>query len=56
MRHQGEIARIEVEPDEMKMVLNNREAIYAELKNLGFSYITMDIQGYRTGSMNEVIK
>jgi len=56
VRHHGEIARIEVEPDEMKMVLNNREAIYAELQNLGFNYITMDIQGYRTGSMNEVIK
>ena len=56
VRHHGEIARIEVEPDEMKMVLNNREAIYTELQNLGFNYITMDIQGYRTGSMNEVIK
>ncbi len=55
VRHHGEIARIEVEPGEMKMVLNNRAAIYAELKDLGFSYITMDIQGYRTGSMNEVI-
>lgn len=55
VRHHGEIARIEVEPDEMKMVLNNRTAINTELQNLGFNYITMDIQGYRTGSMNEVL-
>ena len=56
VRHHGEIARIEVEPDEMKMVLNHRKAIYAALQNLGFAYVTMDIQGYRTGSMNEVIE
>ena len=40
----------------MKMVLNQRKAIYAALQNLGFAYVTMDIQGYRTGSMNEVIE
>jgi uncharacterized protein len=56
VRHHREIARIEVEPDEMKMVLNHRKAIYAALQNLGFAYVTMDIQGYRTGSMNEVIE
>ncbi len=56
VRHHGEIARIEVVPDEMKMVLKHREAIYAELQGLGFTYVSMDIQGYRTGSMNEVIK
>jgi len=56
VRHHGEMARIEVEPDEMKMVLKHRGAIYAALQGLGFTYITMDIQGYRTGSMNEAIK
>ena len=57
VRVHGTIARIEVWPDEFERLLRDeaRNRIYRELKNLGFSYVTMDLGGYRTGSMNEVL-
>lgn len=54
VRHHNEIARIEVMPDEFLQILNNRAVIIERLKALGFLYITLDLTGYRTGSMNEV--
>jgi pyridinium-3,5-biscarboxylic acid mononucleotide sulfurtransferase len=55
VRHHGEIARIEIMPEEFPKVLKYHEEIDAELKKVGFSYITLDLRGYRTGSMNETI-
>ena len=52
----GTIARIEVNPDEITKLVLNREAIVSEFKKIGFNYVSMDLQGYRTGSMNETIK
>ena len=53
----GLIARIEIMPEEFSRLISEeiRTQIYAYLKKLGFSYITLDLQGYRTGSMNETI-
>ena len=57
VRIHGTIARIEVLPDEFPALiqLENRKRIYDTLKSLGFTYVTMDLGGYRTGSMNEVL-
>ena len=52
----GTIARIEVNPDEITKLVQNRETIVSEFKKIGFNYVSMDLQGYRTGSMNETIK
>ena len=54
--HQG-IARIELEAKELKKLMNRnlRKKVYQKLKGLGFSYVTLDLLGYRTGSMNEVL-
>lgn len=54
--HGENLARIEVLPDEMEKLLLLHSEIVENLKKIGFAYITMDLQGYRTGSMNEVIK
>ena len=51
-RVHGKIARIEVLPEDFPMLLNLREKISARLKDLGFDYVTLDLQGYRTGSLN----
>ncbi|MFN3479406.1 MAG: ATP-dependent sacrificial sulfur transferase LarE [Thermodesulfovibrionales bacterium] len=56
VRHHDHIARIEVLPEEFQMILNNRAIIIERLKALGFLYVTLDILGYRTGAMNEVLK
>ena len=55
VRIHGTIARIEVQPDEFEKLLANREAIVTAFKSYGFSYVTMDLQGYRMGSMNETL-
>jgi len=57
VRHHGEIARIEVSPDEREKIFNVElmNKISAKLKKIGFKYVTLDLSGYRTGSMNEVL-
>ena len=55
VRHHGPIARIEVEPQDMERFHDPtvREGIKKRLKQLGFTYITLDLEGFRSGSMNE---
>lgn len=57
VRHHGEIARIEVAQEERAKFfdLEFMDKVSAEFKKIGFNYVTLDITGYRTGSMNEVI-
>lgn len=54
--HDDNTARIEVMPEDMPLLLEYREEIVNHLKDIGYIYITMDIEGYRTGSMNEVLE
>ncbi len=58
VRVHGDIARIEAAPDDIELLTygRTRKEISEELKRLGFKYVTIDIDGYRTGSMNEVLK
>lgn len=55
VRIHGNIARIEVLPDEITKIVEegNRTKIANQLKEYGFDYVTLDLLGYRTGSMNE---
>ncbi len=57
VRHHDKIARIELPRDEMaKLFVDGAaELIAAKLKELGYLYVTLDLQGYRTGSMNEAL-
>ena len=57
VRLHGDIARIEMLPGEFDRLLlpETREHITNELRKIGFSYITLDLAGYRTGSMNETL-
>lgn len=52
--HSG-VARIEIMPDEMERFLELRGDIVSRLKRLGFDYITLDLVGFRSGSMDEVL-
>lgn len=55
--HDERTARIEVGTEEINRLTDNdlRERLVRHLKELGFTYVTLDLQGYRTGSMNEVV-
>jgi uncharacterized protein len=56
VRNHSGIARIEVLPDEFEKALKNQGSIANKLKELGFDYVTLDLEGYRSGSMDEVLK
>ena len=55
VRHHGNLARIEVNSDEIEKLTSPAicEAIYSGIQQAGFTYVTLDLKGYRTGSMNE---
>lgn len=57
VRHHGKMARLEFSKDEMRKLSENglSDKINSRLKALGFTYVTVDLQGYRSGSMNENI-
>jgi len=57
VRHHGDVARIEVAQDEMRRALDPEMArqMSEALKALGFQYVTLDLEGYRTGSLNEAL-
>nr|WP_321451434.1 ATP-dependent sacrificial sulfur transferase LarE [uncultured Carboxylicivirga sp.] len=52
IRLHNDIARIEVDDQDMEKMMINRKAIIKELKSLGFEYITIDMEGFRSGSMD----
>jgi uncharacterized protein len=56
VRYHDQIARIEIEPAEFSVALENRLDITTGIKALGFSYVTLDLNGFRSGSMNEVLE
>jgi len=57
VRHYGNLARIEILKEEMASLMNGslREKVVNHLKEIGYLYITLDLQGFRSGSMNEVL-
>ena len=57
VRIHDKLARIEVHPSEFEKIMQeeNRTKIFHKLKQYGFTYVTLDLQGYRTGSMNETL-
>lgn len=56
VRHHGDIARIEILPAEMHVFIHDHsKSVNDYLNALGFKYVTLDLRGYRTGSMNEPI-
>jgi len=57
VRHHDTIARIEVLPQDLTRILEAdwRQTILDQLKSIGFQYVTVDLQGFRSGSMNETL-
>lgn len=56
VRHHDTILRIEVEPCDFERVLQHAPQIVAHMKSLGYLYIALDLEGYRSGKMNDVLR
>jgi len=55
-RHYNGLCRIEVFKKDIPMLIHRRNSIVEKLKRLGYNYVTVDLEGYRSGSLNEVIR
>jgi len=58
VRHHGELARIEIEEESLGMLVDRkiRSDVINHFKTLGYVYVTLDLTGFRSGSMNEILK
>lgn len=56
VRHHCAMARLEVAPNEIERLVAMREEVIAYFKSMGFTYVAVDLGGYRLGSLNEVLK
>ena len=52
VRHYGDTARIEVAVDELPFVVAQRESVVAAVKGAGYRYVTLDLEGFRSGNLN----
>jgi uncharacterized protein len=55
VRHHGPVARLELEATELARAVELRNDIVATLRTIGFAYVTLDLAGYRKGSLNEIL-
>ena len=55
VRDHGTVARIEVAPADVEAAVGHRERLVRDLKALGYAYVTLDLEGYRSGAMDEVL-
>jgi ATP-utilizing enzymes of the PP-loop superfamily len=56
VRHHETVVRIEVEPHDFERVLQHAPEIVAHMKSLGYLYVTLDLEGYRSGKMNDALR
>jgi len=58
VRHHDQLVRLEISPAELDRALNREvvEQLAEKFRALGFRYVTLDLHGYRTGAMNEILK
>ena len=52
VRHYGDLARLEVEEPDLARVVQEREAVVAAVRSAGYSYVTLDLEGFRSGNLN----
>lgn len=55
VRHHDTVARIEVEPQDILRLVEQRELVNARFKEYGYTYVTIDLEGYRSGKMNDTL-
>jgi uncharacterized protein len=56
VRHHGDAARLEVEPAALEQVVARRDEVVAAVRRAGFSFVALDLEGFRSGSLNRVLR
>ena len=55
VRHHGDAARLEVEPEALAAVVARRAEVVAAVRSAGFTFVALDLEGFRSGSLNRVL-
>ena len=55
VRHHGDTARVEVDPEQFELLLRHRDSIVTQLRALGCVHVSLDLAGFRSGSMNAAL-
>ena len=55
VRHHGDVARVEVDPADLERAFGLRREVAAAVRSAGYAYVALDLDGFRSGSMNEVL-
>lgn len=55
VRHYGDLARIEVEADDIELAATKKEDVAAAVKQAGYRYVTLDLEGFRSGNLNQAL-
>ena len=53
VRHYGDLARVELTPSDLQEALDKRAAVVAAVKRAGYRYVTLDLEGFRSGNLNQ---
>src|SRR5262249_35187441 len=56
VRHYGDLARIELEVSELARAVENRAEIVAAVRRAGYRYVTLDLEGFRSGNLNAALE
>jgi uncharacterized protein len=56
VRHYGDLARLEIEVDELEAVVRRRAEIVSVVRDAGYRYVTLDLEGFRSGNLNEALE
>jgi len=56
VRHHGDTARIEVPPQDFEAILKHQERVCQKFHALGFAYVSLDLDGFKSGSLNAALK
>ena len=55
MRHYGDVARLELELDDLPAAVARRDEVAAAVRAAGYRYVTLDLEGFRSGNLNEML-
>jgi uncharacterized protein len=55
VRHYGDLARIEIDDDELVRAVELREQVVSAVRGAGYTYVTLDLEGFRSGNLNGVL-
>jgi uncharacterized protein len=55
VRHYGDVARVELEPDDLADAIERRAEVVAAVKACGYAYVTLDLEGFRSGNLNAAL-